>query len=128
MTVFDKALETIAAVGKEAVMNRVIDKLVDKEINKRVNIIETAMELLPKWEKEVQKFSVPDMVNFDQNGAETKAFSSQQWKNKQKAVENFTKLNQLLDECINNPSTEAYEKLDKLCTTAKSSGDSKPQS
>lgn len=106
---------TIQSSSHEKVTGNLKTLLVDRELQARVELADKALTKKSEAKKELDKL-VADNVQVDgESGKETKNFTQARWKERQKALDTFNKLEAALDAALEDTATvQVWNKLREL--------------
>lgn len=106
-----ESIKTKLKNSSDEIKESVIKKLTDLEIQKRIDIVIKGLEKKETIEKELKNLK-PDVVTFDNNFNETKAWSKNAAEEYKKKSGELTKINNAINKALDN---NEYDNLANLC-------------
>jgi hypothetical protein len=105
-------VDTEAGAGDGSTRSRVVGQLVEAEMERRVGLLSEALRKRATLDGDLRKIK-PDNITLDDSGNKTAHWSEAKFKERAKAQDRLTKLDGLINNVIENPTPENYDKLSK---------------
>lgn len=108
---------TIQSTSHAKVTGDLKTLLVDRELQARVELADKALSKKMEAKKELDKLTADNVQVDGETGKETKTFTKARWQERQKALDNFNKLEAALDAALeDNATSQQWNKLRELAS------------